>query len=1072
MINHREQFKHIQKVLLLGSGGIRISQAGEFDYSGSQAIKALKEEGIKVILVNPNIATIQTDPGMADEVYFEPLDLAHVTKIIEKEKPDAIMLSFGGQTALNLGLKLEEKGILALHNVKVLGSSVQTIKEAEDRGLFKDKLDEINVKTAKSFVATTLEESLAAAKEIGFPLMMRSGFSLGGLGSGIVTTESELKHRVTEVLNATSQVLIEECLLGWNEFEYEIVRDMAGNVLTVCNMENFDPMGIHTGESIVVSPSQSLNNEEYHRLRKIAIDVANHFEIIGECNIQYAFNLETSDYRVIEINPRLSRSSALASKATGYPLAFIAAKLILGYNLHELQNAVTKKTCAYFEPALDYIVVKIPRWDTHKLKKAERFIGTEMKSVGEVMAIGRSFPEGLQKAVGMLNIGAADLSDYPFEIPDLELEIERATDRRIFALHRFFVQGGDIEKAYQLSKIDKWFLNHMHTIAEMENRLKNLNNPLTKELLKEAKKLGFSDKSIARFREMDVQALRAWRISQGIVPYVKQIDTLAGEFEAETNYLYMTYHGIEHDVKPSEIEASLIIGSGPYSIGSSVEFDWCGVTTAHTLKKLGESPIIINSNPETVSTDYDESDRLYFEQLTFERVQDIADFENLKGIVVSVGGQIANNLVVPLARAGYPILGTSPQNINKAENRAIFSTMLNDLGIDQPEWQSVTTLEKAKEFSDKVGYPILVRPSYVLSGAAMNVIYSEDALEQYLAEATSVSPEHPVVISDFINNAKELEMDGVAENGEIVIYAISEHVENAGVHSGDATIVLPPQNLYLETIRRAKRITKKIVKALNISGPFNIQFIAKENNLKVIECNLRASRSFPFVSKVTGHNFIEIATEVIIGQYKKKRYNTLDLDYVGVKTSQFSYNRLKGANPVAHVEMSSTGEVGCIGYDLLDAFYKSWQATEMFVKRKKILLSIGGDKKVKLMPEIKRLHEQGWEIYTTTGTHQYLSDLGIETKLTHKISESEAPNVETVIADHCVDLIINIPRRQQHVSDDNVSDGFKIRRLAVDHHIPLITNLQIAELTLRSLAELHDAPIHVKSWREFMETRA
>ncbi|WP_440616213.1 carbamoyl-phosphate synthase (glutamine-hydrolyzing) large subunit [Cysteiniphilum sp. 6C5] len=1072
MINHREQFKHIQTVLLLGSGGIRISQAGEFDYSGSQAIKALKEEGIKVILVNPNIATIQTDPGMADEVYFEPLDLAHVTKIIEKEKPDAIMLSFGGQTALNLGLKLEEKGILALHNVKVLGSSVQTIKEAEDRGLFKDKLDEINVKTAKSFVATTLEESLAAAKEIGFPLMMRSGFSLGGLGSGIVTTESELKHRVTEVLNATSQVLIEECLLGWNEFEYEIVRDMAGNVLTVCNMENFDPMGIHTGESIVVSPSQSLNNEEYHRLRKIAIDVANHFEIIGECNIQYAFNLETSDYRVIEINPRLSRSSALASKATGYPLAFIAAKLILGYNLHELQNAVTKKTCAYFEPALDYIVVKIPRWDTHKLKKAERFIGTEMKSVGEVMAIGRSFPEGLQKAVGMLNIGAADLSDYPFDIPDLELEIERATDRRIFALHRFFVQGGDIEKAYQLSKIDKWFLNHMHTIAEMENRLKNLNNPLTKELLKEAKKLGFSDKSIARFREMDVQALRAWRISQGIVPFVKQIDTLAGEFEAETNYLYMTYHGIEHDVKPSEIKASLIIGSGPYSIGSSVEFDWCGVTTAHTLKKLGESPIIVNSNPETVSTDYDESDRLYFEQLTFERVQDIADFENLKGIVVSVGGQIANNLVVPLARAGYPILGTSPQNINKAENRAIFSTMLNDLGIDQPEWQSVTTLEKAKEFSDKVGYPILVRPSYVLSGAAMNVIYSEDALEQYLAEATSVSPEHPVVISDFINNAKELEMDGVAENGEIVIYAISEHVENAGVHSGDATIVLPPQNLYLETIRRAKRITKKIVKALKISGPFNIQFIAKDNNLKVIECNLRASRSFPFVSKVTGHNFIEIASEIIMGKYEKKRYNTLDLDYVGVKTSQFSYNRLKGANPVAHVEMSSTGEVGCIGYDLLDAFYKSWQATEMFVKRKKILLSIGGDKKVKLMPEIKRLHEQGWEIYTTTGTHQYLSDLGIETTLTHKISESEAPNVETVIADHCVDLIINIPRRQQHVSDDNLSDGFKIRRLAIDHHIPLITNLQIAELTLRSLAELHDAPIHVKSWREFMETRA
>ena len=1063
--------KKFNKVLLLGSGGIRISQAGEFDYSGSQAIKALKEEGIQVVLVNPNIATIQTDPEMADEVYFEPLDLAHVTRIIEKEKPDAILLSFGGQTALNLGLKLEEKGILALHGVAVLGSSINTIKAAEDRGLFKANLDKIGIKTAKSFVATTLKEALNAAKTIGYPLMMRSGFSLGGLGSGIVQTEKELKHRVSEVLNATSQVLIEECLLGWNEFEYEIVRDMAGNVLTVCNMENFDPMGIHTGESIVVSPSQSLNNEEYHRLRKIAIDVANHFEIIGECNIQYAFNLATSDYRVIEINPRLSRSSALASKATGYPLAFIAAKLVLGYKLHELENAVTKKTCAYFEPALDYIVVKIPRWDTHKLKKAERFIGTEMKSVGEVMAIGRSFAEALQKAVGMLNIGANDLSDYPFTIPDLELEIEKATDRRLFALYRFFINGGSIEKAFQLSKIDKWFLNHMQTIAQMERTLKEQSEPLTKTRLLEAKKLGFSDRSIARFRHMLPEALRAWRISQGIVPYVKQIDTLAGEFEAQTNYLYMSYHGIEHDISPSKKPASLIIGSGPYSIGSSVEFDWCGVTTAHTLKKLGESPIIINSNPETVSTDYDESERLYFEQLTFERVQDIADFENLKGIIVSVGGQIANNLALPLANAGYPISGTAPGDINRAENRALFSQMLNELEIDQPKWQSVTTLENAKAFAKAVGYPILVRPSYVLSGAAMNVIYGEGELEQYLAEATSVSREYPVVISNFIRHAKELEMDGVAQKGEIVIYAISEHVENAGVHSGDATIVLPPQNLYLETIRRAKRITRKIVKALNISGPFNIQLIAKDNNLKVIECNLRASRSFPFVSKVTGHNFIEIATEVIAGQYHKKRYNTLDLDYVGVKTSQFSYNRLKGANPVAHVEMSSTGEVGCIGYDLLDAFYKSWQATEMFVKRKKVFLSIGGDKKAKLLPEMKALSELGWEIYTTSGTYEYLKSFDIETKRVHKISEHKSPDAEALICEHQVDLIINIPRRTQHISDNNVSDGFKIRRLAVDHHIPLITNLQIAELILRCLAELHDAPVEVKSWREFMELK-
>lgn len=1063
--------KDIKKVLLLGSGGIRISQAGEFDYSGSQAIKALKEEGIKVVLVNPNIATIQTDPEMADEVYFEPLDVPHVSQIIEKEKPDAIMLSFGGQTALNLGLKLEEKGILALHNVEVLGSSVQTIRDAEDRGLFKDKLDEIDVKTAKSFVTANVDEVMAAAQEIGFPLMMRSGFSLGGLGSGIVYSAEELKSRAVEVFHAAPQILIEECLLGWSEFEYEIVRDKAGNVLTVCNMENFDPMGIHTGESIVVSPSQSLNNEEYHRLREVAIKVANHFNIIGECNIQYAFNLETSDYRVIEINPRLSRSSALASKATGYPLAYVAAKLCLGYKLYELQNAVTKKTCAFFEPALDYIVVKIPRWDTHKLKKAERFIGTEMKSVGEVMAIGRSFPEALQKAVGMLNIGATDLADYPHSIPDLELEITKATDRRLFALYRYFVEGGDLEEAHRMSGIDLWFLNHLKTIADMQNKLSIEETNLTPELMREAKKLGFSDKSIAKFRGTTAAAMRAWRIKQGITPVVKQIDTLAGEFEAETNYLYMSYHGIEHDVQPSQQAATLVIGSGPYSIGSSVEFDWSGVTTSHTLKKLGESPIIINSNPETVSTDYDESDRLYFEQLTLERVQDIADFENLKGIVVSVGGQIANNLVMPLHKAGYPILGTSPEDINRAENRALFSSMLNDLNIDQPYWQSVTTLDNAKAFADKVGYPILVRPSYVLSGAAMNVIGSEHELEKYLAEAAFVSPEHPVVISDFIENAKELEMDGVAQNGEIAIYAISEHVENAGVHSGDATIVLPPQNIYLETVRKAKRITKKIVKALNITGPFNIQFIAKDNYLKVIECNLRASRSFPFVSKVTGHNFIEIATQIIMNKYTPRKYNTLDLDYVGVKSSQFSYNRLKGANPVAHVEMSSTGEVACMGYDLLDAFYKSWQATEMFVRRKKVFLSIGGDKKTKLLPEVKALAEKGWEIYCTSGTRQYLASYGIDSILVNKISDDAEPNSESLITNHQVDLIVNIPRRAQHISEENISDGFRIRRLAIDHHIPLITNLQIAELTLRALAELYDKPVHVKSWREFMEMK-
>ncbi|MDC0534606.1 carbamoyl-phosphate synthase (glutamine-hydrolyzing) large subunit [Francisellaceae bacterium] len=1059
--------KDIKKVLLLGSGGIRISQAGEFDYSGSQAIKALKEEGIKVILVNPNIATIQTDPEMADEVYFEPLDLPHVTKIIEKEKPDAILLGFGGQTALNLGLKLEEKGILALHNIEVLGTSVDTIREAEDRGLFKARLDTININSAKSIVASTVEDALSAADEIGFPLMMRSGFSLGGLGSGVVQTREELEMRVKETLGATSQVLIEESLLGWSEFEYEVVRDCAGNVLTVCNMENFDPMGIHTGESIVVSPSQSLTNEEYHRLRKIAIDIANEFEIIGECNVQYSFNLRTSEYRVIEINPRLSRSSALASKATGYPLAFVAAKLALGYKLFELENNVTKKTCAYFEPALDYIVVKIPRWDTHKLKKAERFIGTEMKSVGEVMAIGRSFPEALQKAVGMLNIGVADLSDYRQNIPDIKQEIERATDRRIFALYKFFLQGASVKEAHDLSGVDPWFLNHMHTIAAMENTLLQKEH-LSPALLKEAKKLGFTDRSIAKFMDMDEKALRAWRISQKITPVVKQIDTLAGEFEAETNYLYMTYHGNEHDIEPSPQKSVLVIGSGPYSIGSSVEFDWCGVTTSHALKKMGESPIIINSNPETVSTDYDESDRLYFEQLTLERVQDIADFESLKGVVVSVGGQIANNLVIPLHEAGYPILGTSPENINRAENREIFSNLLNDIGVDQPAWQSVSSLEKAKQFAKEVDYPILVRPSYVLSGAAMNVIYSERDLEKYLKEAGDISPDHPVVISDFIQNAKELEMDGVAQNGEIAIFAISEHVENAGVHSGDATIVLPPQRLYLETIRRAKQITKKVVKALNISGPFNIQFIAKENELKVIECNLRASRSFPFVSKVSGYNFIEIATQIIMEKYVPKYYNTLDLNYVGVKTSQFSYNRLKGANPVAHVEMSSTGEVACLGDSLHEAFYKSWQATELSIKRKRVFLSIGGDLKSKLLPEILSLYKAGWKIFTTQGTHDYLAENGIESERLHKISEKKSPTVESLISAREVDLIINIPRRQQHLSEEHVTDGFSIRRLAIDHHLPLITNLQNAELAMQSLARLHGKDISVSSWKEFM----
>ncbi|MGJ3494837.1 Carbamoyl-phosphate synthase large chain [Piscirickettsia salmonis] len=1056
----------VKKVLLLGSGGLRISQAGEFDYSGSQAIKALKEENIEVILVNPNIATVQTDQHMADRVYLQPLNEATVTKIIEKEKPDAILLGFGGQTALNLGLRLEESGVLAEHHVTVLGSSVDTIRNAEDRDLFKNKLNEIGVKTAKSIAVTNAEDALNAAESIGYPIMMRAGFSLGGLGSGVVHSKKELEKRVSEVFSVAHQILIEENLIGWSEFEYEIVRDSAANALTICNMENFDPMGIHTGESIVVSPSQSLNNQEYHFLREIAIKVAHHFNIIGECNIQYAFNLETGEYRVIEINPRLSRSSALASKATGYPLAFIAAKLALGYKLYELKNSITKKTCAFFEPALDYIVVKIPRWDTHKLKKAERRIGTEMKSVGEVMAIGRSFPEALQKAIGMLNIGASCLSDYPHPIDQLENEIEYATDRRIFALYRYLLQGGTVEKANTLSNIDPWFLHHLHAMAQTELTIKN--QQLTPELLLKAKRQGFSDKAIANLTNHDETTIRQQRISLNITPVVKQIDTLAGEFNAKTNYLYLTYHGDRHDIRPSQTPATLILGSGPYSIGSSVEFDWCGVTTARTLKQLDERPIIINSNPETVSTDYDESDRLYFEQLTFERVQDIADFENHRGIIVAMGGQVANNLVNPLDKAGYSLLGTPAQSINQAENRELFSSLLNELTIDQPAWHAATSLNGAKAFAEDVGYPVLIRPSFVLSGAAMNVVFSEDEMEKYLKEASTVSPDHPVVLSQFIQEGKELEMDGVAMNGEIIIEAISEHIENAGVHSGDATIVLPPQKLYLETIRRTKKITRKIVKALNITGPFNIQFIAKNNQIQVIECNLRASRSFPFVSKVTNHNFIEIATKAIMGIRESGPFNTLDLDYVGVKSPQFSYSRLKGANPVPHVEMASTGEVACLGEDLNDAFFQSWQATEMSVPEKKIFLSIGGSRKPRLLEEITELHKLGWELYTTAGTHEFLLQNNIPSHCVNKVSEGGEPNATTLIKKRKISLIINLPQGTRSSTSSQVTDGFRLRRLAIDHNIPLVTNLQGAQLILQCLAELHDKEVYAKSWQEFM----
>lgn len=1053
-----------QKILILGSGGLRIGQAGEFDYSGSQAIKALKEEGIYTVLINPNIATVQTDSDMANRVYFQPLNLLTVTKIIAKEKPDGILLSFGGQTALNLGLALHDKGILAKHKVEVLGTSVATIKTTEDRELFKKSLNKIKVKTAKSVAVYSVSEAIAAAKVIGYPVMMRSGYSLGGLGSGKVEGEAQLKAKAGEAFQAIPQILIEEYLGGWKEVEYEVVRDRGGNTITVCNMENLDPMGVHTGESIVVAPSQTLTNEEYHSLREIAIKTISHLGIIGECNIQYALNPANGDYRVIEVNARLSRSSALASKATGYPLAFVATKLMLGRLLHEIKNSVTGSTPAFFEPALDYLAVKMPRWDLAKLKASDRKIGSEMKSVGEVMALGRSFPEALQKAVRMLGIGADGLTNHPHSFDDPSAEINQPTDRRLFAIYDFFRKGGSVEEVHEQSKVDRWFLHHIKAIQELELQISS--QALTTDRLRQAKQMGFSDHALASLKRTAEAAIRRRRLKLGIKPVMKQIDTLAGEFDAETNYLYSTYHGQTNDIGPLAGEPVIILGSGPYCIGSSVEFDWCAVNTAKTLRQSGRPTIIINSNPETVSTDFDRSDRLYFEELTLERVQDIADFEAGSAIVVSVGGQIANNLALPLHKASIKLLGTSAESIDGAEDRQKFSSMLTKLGVDQPDWQQVSTLARAKAFATKVGYPVLIRPSYVLSGGAMNVVTNESDLELYLQAATRLSPDHPVVISQFITNAKELEVDGVANNGQIVIYALSEHVENAGIHSGDATVVLPPQRLYLETIRRSKRITKQIVKSLNITGPFNIQFIAKDNDIKVIECNVRASRSFPFVSKVTNHNFIEIAAKTLLGQAPIGKYQTLELDYVGVKSPQFSYNRLKGADPVAGVEMASTGEVACLGDDLTEAFYASWLATEQAVKGKSLFVSIGPDHKYKLVDEIRKLSEQGWKISATDGTRDYLKKNGIPARLIYKLSQAQEPSVATAITKRKVDLIIAIP-----TGSAQRQDGYEIRRLAIDNHIPLVTNAEGAKLLLRCLAEINLAKQEPKSWQEFMERR-
>lgn len=1057
-----------KKVLLLGSGGLKIGQAGEFDYSGSQAIKALKEEGIKVVLMNPNIATVQTDRKLADTVYFLPLTPEFAEEVIEKERPDAIFLSFGGQTALNLGLTLEESGVLKKYKVRVLGTPVSTIRDTEDRDLFVARLKEIDVKTAKSKAARTVDEAARAAKEIKYPVMIRSGFALGGEGSGIVNNEHDLRAKLTEVFRSVPQVLVEENLGGWKEVEYEVVRDAADNCITVCNMENIDPMGIHTGESIVIAPSQTLSNRDYHMLREVAIKTIRHLGIVGECNIQYALDPVSGDYRVIEVNARLSRSSALASKATGYPLAFVAAKIGLGYDLTDLRNSVTKKTTACFEPALDYVVLKMPRWDLAKFENAASRIGTEMKSVGEVMAIGRSFEEVLQKALRMLNTGATGFTAQKngnFKIANVRKEIQEPTTRRIYALAQALREGMSIKQIHALSKIDPWFLEKMRRIIEIEKAIAK--KRMTPELMKDAKRAGFSDAQIAIITGSTEDKVRALRKKLKVVPSIKQIDTLAGEFPAKTNYLYLTYHGSEHDVDRGT-KQMVVLGSGPYCIGSSVEFDWSCVQALHTLQKQDYSTIMINSNPETVSTDYDMSDRLYFEELTLERILDIVEFEKPEGVVISTGGQIPNNLAMPLHRHGVPVIGTSPVDIDRAEDRHVFSKTLDKLGVDQPGWAELSSLSQARKKAAELGYPVLVRPSYVLSGAAMSVAYDEKMLIAFLKKAVSISSDHPVVISKFIENAREIEIDGVASKGELVIYAITEHVENAGTHSGDATVVLPPQRTYLETIRRAKSTAKEIIKELRITGPFNIQFLAKDNHLQVIEANVRASRSFPFVSKVTGYNFIDIATRAMLCEDVSGDYRTVELDTVAVKSPQFSFNRIKGADPRTSVEMASTGEVACFGDSYAEALIKSMVAAGFRLPTKNVLLSIGGDEhKVKLLPAIQVLKEMGFNFYATEHTSDFLAEHKIKSTKVYKLHQKRKPNVSELLASGDLGLIINIQTRALTPNQD----GFQVRRKAIDMNIPLITNRQLAEAFTFALKEMQDAPQSIKDWNEYLSSK-
>lgn len=1072
----------IQKVLLLGSGALKIGEAGEFDYSGSQALKAMREEGIRTVLVNPNIATVQTSEGIADEIYFLPVTPFFIEKVIEKERPQGILLAFGGQTALNCGVALHQSGVLEKYNVEVLGTPVEAIMNTEDRDLFARKLDEISVKTILSHAVETTEDARRAAQELGYPVIIRAAYALGGLGSGFCDNEAELDELCSKAFAFSPQVLVEKSLKGWKEVEYEVVRDCYDNCITVCNMENFDPLGIHTGESIVVAPSQTLTNNEYHKLREIAIRIVRHIGIVGECNVQYALDPESEDYRVIEVNARLSRSSALASKATGYPLAFVAAKLGLGYGLFELKNSVTRTTPAFFEPALDYVVCKIPRWDLGKFHGVSRELGSSMKSVGEVMAIGRTFEEAMQKGLRMIGQGMHGfVGNNTKEIPTDELDkaLKAPTDTRVFAISQALHAGYTIEQIHALTKIDCWFLDKLQSIVRTSQRLGEVAaiDKLPYELLLRAKRQGFSDFQIARFvladkgvkaGDKEALAVRSQRKQLGIVPVVKQIDTLAAEYPAETNYLYLTYSGTHSDINyEGDGRSVVVLGSGAYRIGSSVEFDWCGVNALQTIREQGYRSVMINYNPETVSTDYDITDRLYFDELTFERVLDILDLETARGVILSTGGQIPNNLALKLHSQRIPILGTQAEDIDNAEDRHKFSAMLDELGIDQPRWQELTSLSDIDQFISEVGFPVLVRPSYVLSGAAMNVCSNQEELYRFLELAADVSKEHPVVVSQFIEHAKEVEIDAVAQRGEIVAYAISEHIEFAGVHSGDATIQFPGQKLYVETVRRIKRISRQIAEALHISGPFNIQFLAKGNEIKVIECNLRASRSFPFVSKVLKINFIELATRIMLGQrVEKPNKSAFDLDYVGIKASQFSFARLQKADPVLGVDMMSTGEVGCLGDDTNEAVLKSMLSVGYRIPQRSVLLSTGGYKqKVDMLDAAQLLHNKGYALYATQGTHDMLAENGIPSTLVFwPTDEGKQPQALDLLHERKIDMVVNI---NKNLTAGELTNGYRLRRAAIDLNIPLLTNARLASAFITAFCTLPIEDLQIKSWAEY-----